>query len=89
MNSPNGVITFFSSSHALHAESVLKAAGYEVELVPGPKDISPNCGVAIRYEYLLTAQIKGVLDGKGVLYEACHLYAINQQKSLIDKLLGR
>lgn len=89
MNSLYGVITFFSSSHALHAEAVLKAAGYEVELVPGPKDISPNCGVAIRYEYSATAQIQGVLESKGVTYEACHLYTFQQQKSLIDRLLGR
>lgn len=89
MNSPCGVITFFSSSHALHGEAVLKAAGYAVELIPGPKDISPNCGVAISYEYSVTAEIQELLVSKGVTYEACHIYTFQQQKSLLDRLLGR
>lgn len=89
MSATCGVITFFSSSHAVHAEAVLKGAGYTVELVPGPKEISPNCGIAIRYEYSLTAPVQAVLARKGVAYEACHLYTFPQKTSLLDRLLGR
>ncbi|MCX7781045.1 MAG: DUF3343 domain-containing protein [Negativicutes bacterium] len=84
-----GIITFYSSSHAVHAEKVLKSAGYLAELVPGPKDISPNCGVALRYDYENTDKVKELLEQKGVAYEACHLYRAPQRKSLLDLLLGR
>ncbi len=84
-----GVITFYSSSHAVHAEKVLKKASYQVELIPGPKEISPNCGVALRYDYSLTAEVMALLQTSGVTYEACHRYTIKQQQSLLSKLLGR
>lgn len=43
------IITFFSSHHAVQAESLLKKEKLEVKLVPGPKDISPNCGIALLF----------------------------------------
>ncbi len=47
----DGLLTFFASHHAIRAEKVLAAAGLDVELVPGPKELSPNCGVAVRFRY--------------------------------------
>ena len=47
----DGIITFFSSHHALHAEDVLKQNGIRAALVPGPREISPNCGVALRFQW--------------------------------------
>jgi hypothetical protein len=85
----SGVITFFSSSHAVHAEKVLKSAGYQVEMIPGPKDISPNCGVALRYDYGLTAPVETVLRDSGVTYEGCHPYRFKKEKTLLERLMGR
>ena len=89
MSETCGIITFFSSSHALHAEKVLKAAGMTVELIPGPKDISPNCGVALRCDFAMAGQAKELLASGGVTYEAFHCYTFPQRRSLMDKLLGR
>lgn len=47
----DGLITFFASHHAIRGEKVLRTDGLETELIPGPKDLSPNCGVALRFEY--------------------------------------
>lgn len=47
----DGLITFFASHHAIRGEKVLRTAGLETELIPGPKELSPNCGVALRFEY--------------------------------------
>ena len=82
-----GIVTFFSSHHAVQAESVLKAAGYEVLLIPGPKDISPNCGVALQFNYEEKDAVEDVLKEKKVKYEAVHLYK-KTKKSLLDKILG-
>jgi hypothetical protein len=69
-----GVVTFFGSHHALRAESVLRKAGQPVRLVPGPREISPNCGVALRILYEKKEEIAGLLGKSSVQFEAIHLY---------------
>jgi len=41
------LLVFRSIHHVLAAERALKAAGLQPDLVPVPKDVSPNCGMAI------------------------------------------
>ena len=89
MNKECGIITFFSSQHAVHAEKILKHNGFQVELIPGPKEISPNCGVALRYDYQLTETVKPLLTAANVTFEAFHRYNLPERKSLLDKVLGR
>lgn len=89
MGERNGIITFYSSSHAIHAEKVLKTDGFNAILIPGPKEISPNCGVALQYDYELTTAVQNSLNRAGVTYEAFHEYTVKQQKSLMDRLRGR
>ena len=88
MSQPVGIVTFFSSQHAIQGESVLKSMGFQVELVPGPKDISPNCGVALQCPLPDLAAAETALRENGVKYEAGHRYAPSRPKSLLQKLLG-
>ncbi len=84
-----GVVTFFSSQHAMSAEEALKNKGYQVSLMPGPKDISPNCGVALQFEPEKKAEVEAILKEADVLFEAVHLYTPVQEKSLLKRLLGK
>lgn len=43
-----GLITFNSTTQALKAEKILKAAGVDFLLVPIPREISASCGLAIK-----------------------------------------
>ncbi len=45
MSEGQSVILFFSSSHALRAEKLLKQAGVSCRLVPVPRHLSSDCGV--------------------------------------------
>jgi hypothetical protein len=45
----DGLISFFASHHAIRAEKTLHNAGMMSQLIPGPKELSPNCGVALRF----------------------------------------
>ena len=47
----DGLVTFFASHHAIRADKVLRDADFTVKLIPGPKELSPNCGVALRIAY--------------------------------------
>jgi hypothetical protein len=70
----DGVITFFGSTHALRSESVLKKNDKKVRLVPGPREISPNCGVALRFDYSEKEDITALLSENSVSYENIHFY---------------
>lgn len=62
----DGLLTFFASHHAIRGDKVLRAAGLQTELIPGPKDLSPNCGVALRFEYSERDRALAVLASKKV-----------------------
>lgn len=73
----------------MQGEKVLKDADFLVKLIPGPKEISPNCGVALQFDYNLKEKVIAILENKKVKFEAVHLYQKNKEKSLFDKFLGR
>jgi len=62
----DGLVTFFASHHAIRAEKVLGSVEFDVELIPGPKELSPNCGVALRITYDERDQVRSRLDAKRV-----------------------
>ena len=45
-----GVVLFYSTNWAIKAEKVLQKAGLEVKLIPVPRHLSSDCGVALRFE---------------------------------------
>lgn len=75
----DGLITFFGSHQALRAESVLKKAGVAVRLVPGPREISPNCGVALRFPLGREEEVVAFLAAGKAQYEALHHYPESTQ----------
>jgi hypothetical protein len=70
----DGLISFYASHHALRADKVLRAAGYTVALVPGPREVSPNCGVALRFVYAQAAAVEALLIEQQIQFEALHAY---------------
>jgi hypothetical protein len=70
----DGLISFFGSYHAIRAETVLKRSGFAVQLIPGPKELSPNCGVALRFEYSQHDRVLAVLDETHVRIDGVHVY---------------
>ena len=42
------VILVPSTSHALRAEKILRAAGIDCKLIPVPRHLSSDCGVCVR-----------------------------------------
>jgi len=77
IESLEGVVTFFGSHHALRSEEVLKKYNVRAVLIPGPREISPNCGVALRFDYSKKDEVKKILDEFFVHYEDIHYYPVN------------
>lgn len=70
----DGLISFFASHYAIRAETLLRRNGLPSRLVPGPKDLSPNCGVALRFEYAQRDDVLAILAAKKVQIDGVHLY---------------
>jgi hypothetical protein len=74
LRSLEGVITFFGSHHAIRTEGMLKKHGITAVLIPGPRAISPNCGVAVRFDYSRRQDVVCLLNELLVHYEDIHHY---------------
>jgi hypothetical protein len=76
LKSLEGVVTFFSSHHALKGEHVLKTAQRKAALIPGPREISPNCGTALRFDYTEKNAVCELFKQNFVQYEDIHYYPV-------------
>lgn len=70
----DGLVSFFSSHHALRAERIVTREGLYAQLVPGPKDLSPNCGVALRFEYARKDQVVALLAAHRIRIDGVYRY---------------
>ena len=57
-----GVVSFYASEHAMRAERILERAGLPARLVPGPREVSPNCGVAVAFVWEDEPQVAQALQ---------------------------
>jgi N-acyl-L-homoserine lactone synthetase len=44
------VVLFHSTAHAIRAERVLQRAGLTIKMIPTPRQISSDCGIALRFD---------------------------------------
>lgn len=69
MNEEFQVVLFFSTSAAIRAETLARRTGLEVKLVPVPRHLSSDCGVALRFPTAGRGPIKTMLEDNGVEYD--------------------
>jgi len=55
------VVLFHSSSHALRAEKVLQRAGILNKMIPTPRQLSSDCGMALRFDRADEERVAGAL----------------------------
>ena len=52
-----GVVLFHTTSSALRAEKILQKDGLTVKLIPTPRELSSDCGIALRFEWDKRGQV--------------------------------
>lgn len=63
----NDIVAIFHSIHrVMKAEKVLKAAGADILLIPVPRQLSSDCGLAIRYPADAQEGVERLLEGEGL-----------------------
>lgn len=68
------VITFRSTHEALRAEKVLRSAGLKVTVMPTPKSIKADCGIALRVGASEADASKASLEQAGLGSAGFHNY---------------
>jgi hypothetical protein len=66
------VVLFYSTAHAIRAEKVLVRAGLRIKMIPTPRQLSSDCGMALRFDRAEEAQVAAVLAEKRVPINGIH-----------------
>ena len=67
------VIILSSVHRVMRAEKVLKQNGLKVDLVPVPREISSDCGVAIELPLELWKEALRLMENQGILPHECYV----------------
>lgn len=74
-----GVVLFRSISLAIRAERVCQKAGLQVKLIPTPRELSSDCGTALRFHWDERAVVEKVLADARVEVEGIHMLASQRE----------
>jgi hypothetical protein len=74
-----GVVSFYASEHAMRAERVFERSGIRARLVPGPREVSPNCGVAVAFAWEDEPEVAQALRDSKIRFEAIHRYEFDDE----------
>jgi hypothetical protein len=74
-----GVVSFYASEHAMRSERVLERAGLAARLVPGPREVSPNCGVAVAFRWEDEPRVEEALQASKIRFESIHRYELDDE----------
>jgi hypothetical protein len=67
------LVAVFNSIHrVMKAEKLLKERRLEIILIPAPRVLSSDCGLAIRYAEAIRDDVERALAEAGLLPEECH-----------------
>jgi hypothetical protein len=56
-----GVVLFHTSSAAFRAEKALRRHALTVKLIPTPRELSSDCGTALRFAWEEASRVRGFL----------------------------
>jgi hypothetical protein len=67
-----GVALFHTNSAVLRAEKIMLREGFKIKLIPVPRDLSSECGIALRFDRIDEPRIREILETSGVSFESIH-----------------
>lgn len=67
-----GVVLFYNTSGAFRGEKAAHGGGLDVKLIPTPRQLSSDCGVALRFRWTNEGDIRRLLAGAAVEYAGIH-----------------
>lgn len=53
-----GVALFHTTSSAIQAQKILNGKGYDVTMIPTPRQFSSDCGISVRFNWQEHEQVE-------------------------------
>ena len=66
------VVLFHSTAHAIRAEKVLEQVGFQIKLIPTPRQLSSDCGLALRFKRQDGGRVAATLEQNRVPTNGIH-----------------
>jgi len=66
------VALFHTNSAVLRAEKILLGEGFTIKLIPVPRHLSSDCGIALRFDRSAETRIREILEAAGVAVNSIH-----------------
>jgi hypothetical protein len=70
--SHDGVVLFHTSSSAIRAEKILAREKIASKLIPTPRELSSDCGIALGFQSVERARVTELLNGARVETAGIH-----------------
>ena len=67
-----GVVLVHTTSAALRGEKILQQAGLTVKLIPVPRELSSDCGIALRFLWEERGAVEKALNVAGLEIAGVH-----------------
>ena len=67
-----GVVLFHTNSAVLKAEKILLREGFTIKLIPVPRRLSSDCGIALRFDKSAETRVREILETTGVPIDSIH-----------------
>lgn len=68
----HGVVLFYTSAAALRGEKIIQRAGLAAKLVPTPRHLSSDCGIALRFDWTEREKVDMTLKQANVPLAGIH-----------------
>ena len=68
-----GVALFHTNSAVLRAEKILLREDITLKLIPVPRHLSSDCGIALRFDLSDETRVREILEAAGVPFDSIHL----------------
>ena len=72
MTDTYGVVLFYTNSASIRAEKILRQENLTVKLIPTPRELSSDCGVALRFDWDQAEHVKALMDAARVENAGIH-----------------
>ncbi len=66
------VVLFRNTQAAIRAEQVLQSVGVQGKLIPTPRQLSAECGMALRFPRSDSERVRTLLAQAGLTFQAIH-----------------
>jgi hypothetical protein len=73
-----GVVVLHTTSAALRAEKKLIVGGLAVKLIPTPREMSSDCGIALRFDWRQAGRVQELLEEAHIAFQAIQEIPPNQ-----------